>query len=182
MRADLSRYDRAGYAPGRGIVVRALWYLTGVLFISNPLNPFSGLKVALLRLFGATIGAGVVLKPRLWVTNPWNIEIGSHTWVGEGAWLHALGKIRVGSNVCVSQDAYLETGSHDWTHPRFRLIVAEVVVEDGAWIGARAMVLPGVTVGADAVVTAGSVASRSLPPGMICRGNPAVPVRKREIA
>ena len=178
-RVDLSRYDNAWYDPGRGFVVRTLWHLLNALVLQSPLNPSSRLRVALLRAFGAHVGRGVVIKPGVSVKYPWNLSIGSHTWIGENAWLDSLAPISIGSNACISQGAYLCTGNHDWGDPRFGLIVKPIVVEDGAWIGARATILPGVTVGSHAVAAAGAVLSRDAPAWMICAGNPATPVKKR---
>lgn len=180
-RVDLSQFDNSWYDPGRGYLVRSLWHLVNALFLINPLNPSSALKGSLLRLFGARIGRGVVLKPSINVKYPWNLEIGDHSWIGENAWLDSLAPIRIGSNCCISQGTYFCTGNHDWSDPAFGLIVRPIIVEDGAWVGARATVLPGVTVGACSIIAAGGVVARDTEPGMIYSGNPAVAVKKREI-
>ena len=75
MQVDLSKYNNSWYNPGRGFIIRALWYLGNVLFLKNPLNPSSKLKIYMLRLFGAKIGKGATLKPCINVKYPWNIEI-----------------------------------------------------------------------------------------------------------
>ena len=180
MRVDLSQYDNSSFNPGRGILVRALWYFANVLLLQNPLNPLSSLKVLLLRIFGAKVGKGVVLKPSINVKYPWNLRIGDHCWIGEGAWLDSLAPITIGHHVCISQGSYLCTGNHDWSDPAFGLIVKPIVVEDGVWIGARALVMPGVTLGSHSVVTAGSVVTGDTEPRMIYAGNPARALKKRE--
>src|SRR6266480_4547747 len=157
MKVDLSRFDNSWYNPGRGFIVRLLWHATNALFLQNPLNPSSGLKALLLRLFGAKIGRGVVVKPGVNVKYPWNIEVGDYSWIGENAWLDSLAPIRIGRNACVSQGVYFCTGNHDWSDPAFGLIVKPIIVEDGAWVGARATVLPGVTVASHSIIAAGSV-------------------------
>lgn len=177
----LARYDNSDFDPGAGPMARAVWYLVNELVIRNRLNPFSRLRVALLRAFGAKIGAGVVIKPGVNVKYPWNLTIGDHTWVGEGAWLDSLTTIRIGSDCCVSQGAYLCTGNHDWADPAFALIVKPIVIEDGAWVAAKAVVLPGVTLGDHGILTAGSVASKNTEPRGIYRGNPAQRVGERTI-
>lgn len=159
-----------------------LWYLTNALFLLNPLNPSSRLKVMVLRLFGARIGQGVVLKPGINVKYPWHLVLGDHAWIGEGVWLDNLAPITIGRHACVSQGAYLGTGNHDWTDPAFGLFVKPIVVEDGAWVGARATVLPGVTIRTHAVVAGGAVLSRDAEPYLIYAGNPAVAVKAREIS
>lgn len=92
-----------------------------------------------------------------------------------------MANVRLGSNVCVSQGAYLCTGNHDWTDPYMGLIVREIAIEDGAWIGAFARIGPGVTVGCQAVVTLGSVLLQDAQASGIYRGNPAVEVGQRVV-
>ncbi len=180
MRVDLSKYNNSSYHPGRGLVVRMLWFICNALFLVNPLNPISGLKVALLRLFGANIGTGVVIKPGVNVKYPWHLSIGDHSWIGELVWLDCLGKIDIGRNVCISQGAYLCTGNHDWSDASFSLIVKSIVVEDGAWIGAKTIVLPGVKLATHSIACAGSVISKDTEPYLIYAGNPALKVGERK--
>jgi putative colanic acid biosynthesis acetyltransferase WcaF len=92
-----------------------------------------------------------------------------------------LAPIRLGSNVVISQRAFLCTGNHDWSDHRFGLIIKPIVVEDGAWIGANAFVGPGVVIGSHAVVTAGSVVTKDVEPYSICAGNPCKKVAERRI-
>jgi putative colanic acid biosynthesis acetyltransferase WcaF len=181
MKVALSDFDNSWYNPGRGLMVRLLWYFVNAFFVQTPLNSSSWLKSKLLRLFGAKIGKGVVLKPSLNVKYPWNLEIGDYSWIGEGAWLDSLEKIKIGNHCCISQGVYFCTGNHDWTDPAFELIVNPITVEDGAWVGARVTVLPGVTVGSHSVLAAGSIVSQNTDPNMIYVGNPAQPVKERRI-
>lgn len=178
---DLSKYDNSWYDPGRGLVGRLVWHCVNVCLIQNPLNLSSSLKIGLLRLFGAGIGGGVTLKPGINVKYPWHVEIGVHSWIGENVWIDSLAPVKIGANVCISQGAYLCTGNHDWTDPAFGLMVKPIIIEDGAWIGAHATVLPGVVIAGGSVITAGSVAARSTEPYMIYAGNPAVAIKKRLI-
>lgn len=178
---NLASYDNARYDPGAGGLTRLIWFLLNALVIQCKANPSSGIRVRLLRLFGATIGSGVVIKPGVNVKYPWHLRIGDHTWIGEDAWLDCLELIQIGAHCCVSQGAYLCTGNHDWSDPKFGLIVKPIVIEDGAWVGAKAVVLPGVTIKTHSIVTAGSVASKDTQPYMIHRGNPAEPVKERRI-
>ena len=181
MNTDLSKFNNSWYRPGRGFFVRLLWHFTNALFLQNPLNPSSGLKKVLLRLFGAKIGQGVVLKPSINIKYPWNLEICEHSWIGEGVWLDSLAKISIGNNCCISQGVYFCTGNHDWSDPAFGLVVKPIVIEDGAWVGARATVLPGVTVKSHAIVSAGSVLSKDAEAFTIYVGNPAQPSKERKM-
>ena len=180
MRTDLSKFNNDWYNPGRGFALRTLWHFFNALFLQCPLNPSSRLKITILKMFGARIGEGVVLKPSINVKYPWNLEIGNYSWIGEGAWLDSLDKITIGSNCCVSQGVYFCTGNHDWSDPAFGLVVKPIVVEDGAWVGARATVLPGVTIGSHSIVSAGSSVSKNTEPYKIYVGNPAVAVKERK--
>ncbi|MEN8446366.1 MAG: WcaF family extracellular polysaccharide biosynthesis acetyltransferase [Cyanobacteria bacterium J06555_13] len=170
------------YSPGAPLLKQLLWFYIGSpLVISNWL-PFSGLKVKLLRLFGASIGTGVRIKPGLRVKFPWRLTVGEDCWLGENAWIDNLAPVTLESNVCLSQDVYLCTGNHDWGKPTFDLRLGSIHIEQSAWVGARAVVGPGVTVGAGAVLALGGATSRNLESWTIYAGNPAQPVKKRELA
>jgi putative colanic acid biosynthesis acetyltransferase WcaF len=181
MDVKLSKFNNSWYKPGRGFLCRVLWYLTNALILQNPFNPFSRIKIIVLRVFGAKIGSGVIVKPNINVKYPWNLEIGDYSWIGENVWLDSLAPIKIGNNVCVSQGAYLCTGNHDWSDPSFGLFVKQIVVEDGAWLGARSTVLPGVTIATHSVISAGSVIADNTEPYTIYSGNPAVKVKERKI-
>jgi putative colanic acid biosynthesis acetyltransferase WcaF len=172
---DLSAFDNRWYSPGRNILARTLWYLVSLLVFESGWVPVSGPKRWLLRLFGAKIGRGLAIKPQVWIKYPWRLVVGDHCWIGQGAWIDNLADVRLGSHVCISQQVYICTGSHDYRKPTFDLITRPVEVGNGAWLGARALVLGGVTVGANAVVAAGSVVTKDVPAAAIAAGNPARP-------
>jgi len=174
----LDRFDNAGFSRGRPAFVEALWLIAQGLFVASWL-PGSALRAAVLRLFGAQIGRDVRLKPGLRVKFPWRLTVGDHTWLGENVWLDNLAEIRIGSHCCVSQGAYLCTGSHDWDREGFDLVTRPIRLEDQAWICAPAVVGPGVTVGQGAVLALGSVATGDLAPWQVHQGVPARPVRAR---
>lgn len=180
-KVNLASYNNDWYQPGAGVVKRTLWYFVNVLFFINPLNPVSAVKVLLLRLFGAKVGAGVVIKPAVNIKYPWLLEIGNHVWIGEEVWIDNLTTVRINDNVSISQGGMLLTGSHNYKKPTFDLVVGKILVEEGAWIGAKAIVCPSVTCGTHSVLAAGSVATSDLAPYTIYQGNPALPKRKRDI-
>jgi putative colanic acid biosynthesis acetyltransferase WcaF len=165
-RQDLTR--------GRSKAVEAAWYLIKCAFFLSALPWPSSLKRALLRLFGARIGAHVYIKPRVNVHFPWKLEVGDHTWIGEEVYLLNMEPIVIGAHCCISQRAFLCTGNHDFRQVSMPFRNRSIVVEEGAWIGAQSFVGPGVTVGSEAVVAAGSVVTKSLPRGMRCAGNPCI--------
>jgi putative colanic acid biosynthesis acetyltransferase WcaF len=176
MRLDV--YSTGGFSRGRPAWLEALWLLAQPLFLSSPL-PGSRLRVLLLRLFGARIGTGVTIKPGVRVKFPWRLLVGDHSWVGEDVWLDNLAEIRIGSHCCLSQGAYLCTGSHDWSNPGFTLVTKSIVLEDQVWLSARSIVGPGVTVGEGAVLALGSIATRDLARWHIHQGAPAIPLKPR---
>ena len=132
-----------------------------------------------LKLFGAKIGKGVVIKPNVNIKYPWLLEIGDHTWVGEKVWIDNLAKVTIGSNVCLSQGAMLLCGNHNYKKTTFDLILGEIVLEDGTWIGAHAVVCPGVTTGSHSILAVNSVANKDLESYSVYQGNPAVKIRER---
>jgi putative colanic acid biosynthesis acetyltransferase WcaF len=180
-RVDLSKFSAGGFDRGAGPFKEALWRLVSLgLFQLCPLK-LSGLKRAVLRWFGASVGRGVVIKPEVKITFPWKLTLGNHVWLGEQSWLLNLAPITLEDNVCISQRAFLCTGNHDYKSPSFDLMIRPIRVEPGAWIGASAFVGPGVSVGTHAVLAAGAVAARDLESYGIYQGNPAVLIRKRSI-
>lgn len=177
---ELSQFSNPQFDRGRPSWVEALWMLVQALAVASWL-PGSAHRRTLLRLFGARIGTGVVVKPGVRVKFPWKLAIGDHSWIGENVWIDNLDTITIGSNCCISQGVYLCTGSHDWSSARFDLITKPIQIEDGAWIGAAARVGPGVTVKQGAVLTLGSVATSDLAPWTICQGNKAVEIKSRRM-
>lgn len=153
---------------------RFLWYFVNALVIKNHLNPISGIRVKALRLFGAKIGRGVVIKPGVNVKYPWLLTVGDYSWIGEDVWIDNLAEVSIGSNCCLSQGAMLLCGNHNYRLPTFDLMVKPIIVEDGAWVGAKSVVCPGVTVGRDSILTVGSMATSNLEAGKIYQGIPAV--------
>jgi putative colanic acid biosynthesis acetyltransferase WcaF len=176
---DLSAYSSKHFDRGASRLKEATWLIISqLLFQLCPLS-LSALKRSVLRFYGAKIGRNVTIKPQVKITFPWKLEIGDHVWLGEECWLFNLERIVIASNVCISQRAFLCTGSHNYKLPTFDLITKPITLAEGAWIGAGAWVGPGVNIGRQAVLTAGSVAANHLEPDGIYRGNPAVLVRRR---
>jgi putative colanic acid biosynthesis acetyltransferase WcaF len=178
---DLSRFSNNGFDRGASRFKETLWVLVRCLFFAPSLPMPGTLRVFWLRWFGAKIGKGVVIRSRVNILFPWKLTIGDHVWLGEECWLLNLERITIGNNVCISQRAFLCTGSHNYKSPTFDLIVKPITLEDGCWIGASTWVGPGVIVGTHAVLSAGSVASNNLEPYGIYRGNPAVLLKQRVI-
>ncbi|HMG83547.1 MAG TPA: WcaF family extracellular polysaccharide biosynthesis acetyltransferase [Ferruginibacter sp.] len=173
---------RTSITIGASVIKQGLWYFINVIFFKNPLNINSGSKIILLRLFGATIGKGVVIKPSVNIKYPWKLKIGNHSWIGEEVWIDNLAAVTIGDNVCISQGALLLCGNHNYKKQTFDLILGEIILEDGVWIGARSIVCPGVKCASHAVLAVLSVASSNLEPYTIYKGNPAIAVNTRDIS
>ncbi len=157
------------------MVVRCLFFMT-------PWPLPNAWRVTWLRVFGAKVGRGVVIRSQVNIHFPWRLSLGDHVWLGEECWLLNLERITIGNNVCISQRAFLCTGSHNHKLPTFDLITKPITVGDGAWLGAACWVGPGVKVGSHAVLTAGSIATKDLEPFGIYQGNPAVFLKQRVIS
>jgi putative colanic acid biosynthesis acetyltransferase WcaF len=176
---DLSRYEHT-YELGRSWLVRVAWFFGGSPLVRSQLLPSSAIRRGILRLFGAEIGTGVVIKPGVKIKFPWLLKVGDYSWIGEDCWIDNLALVVLGKNVCLSQAAYVCTGNHDWNDPQFALIVRPVRILDGAWVGARSVIAPGAVIGESSVVAMGSaVSARGIPAGEVHGGNPTAFLSKR---
>ena len=170
---DLSIYDSSGFDRGAARWREAVWLLVRFLFFQNAFPWPSSLRCALLRAFGSKIGRNVVIRSNVNISFPWRLTIGDHVWIGEDVGILTLAQVTIESNVCISQRAYLCTGSHDFRREDFKLQAAPITVRKGSWIAAASFIAPGVEIGSDAVVSAGSVVFESVAPNSFVRGNPA---------
>ena len=177
---DNSAY-RTSIQIGASRLKQTAWYFVNIIFFKNSFNVFSGVKVALLKAFGAQLGKGVVIKPAVNIKFPWKLRIGDNSWVGEEVWIDNLSDVTIGSNVTLSQGCLLLTGSHDHSRTSFDFVAFPIVLQDGVWVGAKAVVFGGVTCGSHSILGINSVAEKNLDPYTIYKGNPAVPVLIRAI-
>ena len=108
-----------------------------------------------------------------------NISIGDNCVINRRCYLDGRVGIKIGNNVNVSFGTTVLTLSHDAHSKEFMCTMGEVNINDHAWIGANATILPGVTIGEGAVIAAGAVVTRSVPPYTIVGGVPARPLGTR---
>lgn len=177
---DYNRYATT-IVIGAPLIKRVLWYLTSCFVFESNLFPNSSIKVYLLRMFGAKIGNGARIKPNVKIKFPWKLELGDNIWIGEYVWIDNHDYVRMGNNVCISQGAMLLCGNHDYSKVTFNFFSRQIIIDSGAWIGAKAIVCPGVVVNSHAVLTVGSVATSHLEAYSIYQGNPAVRIKDRII-
>lgn len=170
---DLSRYDNRAFDRGASCWKEALWRLCQGLFFQPLWHVPSGIRVGLMRLFGAKIGRRVVVRAGVNVHFPWRLETGDDVWLGEDALILSLGRVKIGSHVCISQRAMICTGSHDYRGECFDLVVEPVEIGDRCWVGAMAFVGPGVKLPPGTVVAAGAVLVKSPEAPGLYAGNPA---------
>lgn len=138
-------------------------------------------RVWLLRAFGMKDKGHVGFYPSSRIWAPWNLELGSFVAIDEDVNLYSVDKITIGTKVAISREAFICTASHDITKPNRPLVTAPITICDGVWIGARAIVLPGVTIGEGAVVAAGAVVTKDVEPWSVVGGNPAKFIKRREL-
>lgn len=166
--------SRYGYSRGKSALVFALWQLVKWFFFKTVFPWPTGLKVVLLKLFGASVGEGVIIKPQVNIHLPWKLAIGDHAWIGEEVFLLNFEPMVIGAHACISQRAFLCGGNHDFRDPAMKYRNGPITICDGAWVGAQVFVAPGVIVGIDAVIAAGSVLLSNADAGLIYKGNPAL--------
>jgi len=177
---QLRNYDSGKFQRGRPWWFEASWLAVKWLFFLTSVPWPSELRVALLRAFGARIGERVVVRSNVNITFPWRFQTGDDVWLGEEVIVLSLAPVVIESSVCLSQRAFLCTGSHNFRADNFDLITQPITVRAGSWVAAQVFVGPGVEIGAGSMVAAGSVVSENVPPKTLVRGNPAVVVKQFE--
>jgi putative colanic acid biosynthesis acetyltransferase WcaF len=179
-KTDLASFNNSWYKPGKSALTRAIWYCVNLVFFRS-FFPFYDTKCFLLRLFGAKVGKGVIIKPHVSIKYPWKLVIENNVWIGEEVWIDNLGLVTLRSNSCLSQGSLILCGNHNYKKSSFDLVVGEITIDEGAWVGAKATVCPGVKMGSHSLLTVGSVATSNLEEYWIYQGNPAQKLRIREI-
>ncbi len=174
---QVSAYESPWPAGDR--IMRVLWEFCWVVFCiwtPKPANPW---RLFWLQLFGARIDGKPFVHQRARIAIPSNLILHDRACLGDRANAYSLGEIEIGARATVAQEVYLSTGSHDFMQPAMPLVTAKITIGDDAFVGARAFVLPGVTIGARSVIGACSVVTHDVPEGVIAAGNPCKVLRTR---
>lgn len=177
---ELSKYDNTNYKPGSKVGIIS-WYFINCVFFKSSIPWPQVIKRKLLLLFGAKLGSNVLIKTNINIKYPWFLTIGNNVWIGENVWIDNLTNVRMGDNVCVSQGAMLLCGNHNYKKSNFDLMLGEISLKNGSWVGAKSVVCPGVTLNSHSILSVGSVATKDLESYTIYQGNPAIKVRTRNI-
>jgi putative colanic acid biosynthesis acetyltransferase WcaF len=159
---------------------RMVWNVCRALLYRTSPRPFHAWRAFLLRRFGATLGPGCHFYPDSKVWAPWNLVCADAVTAADGVDIYNPAPMRFGSHAILSQDAFVCGATHDYDDPRFPLLAYAMDIGAYAWICARAMVAPGVSVGEGAVLGMGSVATKDLEPWRVYAGVPAVKVKQRK--
>ncbi len=179
IRLDL--FDHSKVDRGRSRVVEVLWFVVKWAFFETALPWPYAIKRSLLRLFGARIGKGVVIRTRVYVHFPWRLSVGDHCWIGDGSQLLSIAPITMEDHSALAHEVYLAAGGHDIRSATMAPKNEPITIKSGTWVATRAFIGPGVTVHENVVVGAGAVVVKDVEPGVIVAGNPATVVRQRTI-
>jgi putative colanic acid biosynthesis acetyltransferase WcaF len=172
---DLKKYDLSNFDRGRANWVVLLWWLVQAVAFPLSLHHLNGFRCWLLRLFGAQIGKGVVIRPTARFTYPWKVSIGDYSWIGDDVVLYSVDRIVIGSHCSISQKSYLCTGSHDIGDRAFKLITAPIKIGNGVWVATDCFIAPGVNIGANSVIGARSSVFKDIPENLVAWGTPCTP-------
>ncbi|WP_158993189.1 DapH/DapD/GlmU-related protein [Mucilaginibacter sp. L196] len=162
-------------------IKRGVWNITYTLFFCYSPRVLFGWRSFVLRIFGAKVGKGVHVYPKVKIWAPWNLILHNQCGIANGVTLYSQGIITIGHKAVISQGAHLCAGTHDYTRKGFPLITMPINIGDEVWIAAEAFIHPGVSIGEGCVIGARSVVNKDMPDWMVCTGHPCVAVKKRII-
>ena len=170
---DLTKFNNGSYQRGASRGKELAWWVVRSIFFGTWFPVPSLVKVKLLRLFGAQVGQGVVIRSRVNITMPWRLRIGDHVWIGDEVMILSLDRVRIASHCCISQRAFLCTGSHDFSKESFDLITRDIEIGESCWVGAQAFVGPGVVMRKASRCLAGAVVVKEVMEDQVVGGVPA---------
>ncbi len=157
-------------------ILRAIWGICFLLFFRYSPRPLHCWRAFVLRLFGATVGTGCHVYPKVNIWAPWNLSLGDYVGIGDGVTIYCMDLVSIGNNVVISQGTHLCAGTHDFNSPNFQLITSPILIGDHVWLCTEGFVGPGVSIAEGTVIGARGVVTKSINvPWQIWAG---VPVKK----
>ncbi|MGY6529650.1 MAG: WcaF family extracellular polysaccharide biosynthesis acetyltransferase [Cyanobacterium sp.] len=169
---NLSKYTQGHFDRGKPQWFIFLWWIVEAIVFSLTPHPFNGVRRTLLKLFGAKIGKGVVIRSSARFLYPWKVTIGDYSWIGDRTYFYSLDNIIIGSHTVISQHSYLCTGSHDYNQPHFDLVTSPIIIGNGVWVASHCFIAPGVQIGANTIIGARSTVLGNIPSAKIAWGTP----------
>jgi putative colanic acid biosynthesis acetyltransferase WcaF len=160
---------------------QALWLVVSALLFRPTPKQLNRWRNFLLRLFGAKIHGSPFVHSSAVIYMPWHLTLFDRACVGSRVQVYNLGNIIIHERAVIAQEVYLCAGTHDLSDPQLPLLVGDIIIGAEAFIGVRALILPGVEIGAGSVVGAGAVVARDTQPWSIYAGNPAKPLKPRHM-
>jgi putative colanic acid biosynthesis acetyltransferase WcaF len=159
-----------------------IWLLVRNIFFTCSPQFMYGWRNFILRLFGATIGQNVLIRPTVRITRPWKVKIGDFCRLGDHVVLDSLETISIGNNTVISQRSYLSTRDYKVQKDRVDLTPKPITIAAQVWIATDVLVAAGLSIGTGCIVGVRSTVLNDLPEGMICYGNPAIPIKPRVLS
>ena len=163
MTTNLQHYDEYNKAYGQGIgaskLKQILWFICSVLFVRNPLHPFSCVRKWTLQLFGAKIGDSTVIRSGVQVKYPWKLKVGNHVWLGENSWIDNLDQVEIGDHTVIAAQAGISGSTK---------------IGKYCMIGGQVGITGHISIADKTIITAKSGVTKSFKnAGMVLGGNPA---------
>lgn len=159
---------------------RLVWGVVSLLLFRYSPKPLHAWRSFLLRCFGAKVGKGVHVYPKVSIWAPWNLDLDDGCGIANGAILYSQDMIKIGKKAVVSQGAHLCAGTHDYNTRGFILLTKPITVGDHAWVATEVFIHPGVNIGTGTVIGARSVVTKHMPDWMVCSGHPCAPLKERK--
>jgi putative colanic acid biosynthesis acetyltransferase WcaF len=158
-----------------------LWELSWLLMCRWTPKPMNAWRLIWLKLYGANIYGNPFVHQRAKIVIPWHLTLHDRACLGDGAIVYSLGEIELLADCTIAQEAYLCAGTHDFSQPNRPLQTGKIVIGISAFVGARAFIMPGISVGDGAIVGACSVVTKDVKVGARVAGNPASEIIKSEV-